>query len=71
MILVMNPSDPITIDPEIMRGRPVFSGTRVPIDGLFEYIEMGLTLDQFVADYPSVNRDLAVQVLEFARVGIK
>lgn len=54
----------ITINAEIMNGRPVFNGTRVPIDGLFEYLEAGLTIDIFVTDFPSVTRELAVNVLE-------
>jgi uncharacterized protein (DUF433 family) len=60
----MKTNDFITIDNEIMGGRPVFKGTRVPIDGLFEYIEDGLTIDQFSEDFPSVSKQMAINVLE-------
>jgi uncharacterized protein (DUF433 family) len=60
----MKTNDFITIDNKIMGGRPVFKGTRVPIDGLFEYIEDGLTIDQFSADFPSVSKQMAINVLE-------
>jgi uncharacterized protein (DUF433 family) len=60
---------PITIDREIKGGRPVFRGTRVPIDGLFEYLESGETVEKFIADFPSVSRNIAIEVLEYARVG--
>ena len=66
----MKSSQFITIDPDIMHGRPVFNGTRVPIDGLFEYIEVGLTLDSFIKDFPTVSKDLAVNVLEDLRLEI-
>ena len=63
----MNNNDFITVDADIMRGRPVFKGTRVPIDGLFEYLEAGLTIDSFSNDFPSVTRELAVNVLELLK----
>lgn len=66
----MKSSNYITINSEIMGGRPVFLGTRVPIDGLFEYIEDGLTIDKFIADFPSVTKVLAVNVLEDVRLEI-
>ena len=58
---------PIVIDPDIKRGQPVFRGTRVPIDGLFQYIESGDTIDRFVADFPSVSKALAIETLEYLR----
>jgi uncharacterized protein (DUF433 family) len=57
-------------DPEILGGTPVFPGTRVPIQNLFEYLEAGDALDDFLDDFPSVNRDQAVAVLEAAREGL-
>jgi uncharacterized protein (DUF433 family) len=60
----MKSNEFITIDSEVMGGRPVFKGTRVPIDGLFEYIEDGLTIDQFADDFPSVSKQMAINVLE-------
>lgn len=56
----------VTIDPEILSGQPVFSGTRVPIDSLFDHLEAGVSLDDFLDDFPSVTRDQAVALLEAA-----
>ncbi len=56
----------INIDPETMGGTPVFVGTRVPIQSLFDYIETGETLDEFLENFPSVKKDLAIEVLEMA-----
>jgi len=56
---------PITIDPEIVSGTPVFRGTRVPIDALINNLEDGLTLDEFLDNFPTVAREQAIQALEF------
>jgi len=56
----------INIDPETMGGTPVFTGTRVPIQSLFDYLETGETLDEFLDNFPSVNKDLALKVLDMA-----
>jgi len=56
---------PITIDPEIVSGAPVFRGTRVPVDALINNLEAGLTLDEFLDNFPTVTREQALQVLEF------
>ena len=48
----------------------MFSGTRVPVKNLFDYLEAGDSLDQFLADFPSVERDAAVAVLEQARAAV-
>ena len=58
---------PITIDPEIVSGPPVFRGTRVPIDALINNLEAGLTLDEFLDNFPTVTREQALQLLEFSR----
>ena len=58
---------PVSIDPEIMSGIPVFAGTRVPIQNLFDYIEGGDNIEAFIDDFPSVSREAAVAVLEMAR----
>jgi len=57
----------INIDPEIMSGTPVFNGTRVPIKNLFDYIEGGDSLEEFLDDFPSVSRIAAIEVLEMAK----
>lgn len=56
----------INIDPEIMSGTPVFNGTRVPIYILFDYIEGGEPLSEFLKNYPSVSHEQAVSVLDLA-----
>ncbi|HXD34128.1 MAG TPA: DUF433 domain-containing protein [Pyrinomonadaceae bacterium] len=58
---------PITSDPDILSGATVFRGTRVPVAALLENIEAGLTLDEFLDNFPTVTRDQAIQVLEFAK----
>lgn len=55
---------PITVDPEILSGTPVFAGTRVPVETLFNYILDGVTLDEFLENFPSVKREDAVRFLE-------
>ena len=60
----------ITIDPRIQGGVPVFAGTRVPVKNLFDYLETGESLDQFLDDFPSVAREVAVAVLEDAREAV-
>ena len=54
-------------DPDILGGTPVFRGTRVPFQALLDYLEGGHTLDEFLDDFPTVSRALAVQALEQAR----
>jgi uncharacterized protein (DUF433 family) len=57
----------INQDPEIMSGTPVFMGTRVPVQTLFDYIEEGDPLDEFLDDFPTVERVQAVAVLQLVR----
>ncbi len=54
-------------DPEILGGTPVFVGTRVPAQTLFDYLEGGDTLDEFLHQFPSVKREQALAALEMAR----
>jgi uncharacterized protein (DUF433 family) len=56
----------IITDPEILGGEPVFRGTRVPFKVLTDYLEGGATLDEFLEQYPSVTRELAVAAIEEA-----
>ena len=58
---------PITIDPEIVSGTPVFKGTRVPDEALLTNLEAGLSLDEFIENFPTVTRQQAIQVLEFSK----
>jgi uncharacterized protein (DUF433 family) len=65
---VMSLPEPlITISPEHLSGAPVFTGTRVPVQALFDYIEGGDPLDEFLEDFPNVTREHAIAVLEMAR----
>ncbi len=58
---------PIGTDPEIMSGAPVFRGTRVPVQSLFEYLEDNLSLDEFLECFPTVRREDAITVLEHSK----
>ena len=58
---------PITIDSDVLSGTPVFRGTRVPVDALLSNIEAGLTVDEFLENFPTVTREQALQVLGFSR----
>ena len=57
----------VNIDPETMGGTPVFTGTRVPIQTLFDYIEGGDKLEEFLDDFPSVTKKQSIEVLEMAK----
>ena len=57
----------VHIDPEILGGTPVFVGTRVPVQSLFDYLAGGETLDEFLRQFPSVSREQAMAALEIAR----
>ena len=57
----------VSINKEIMSGTPVFMGTRVPIKNLFDYIEGGESLAEFLDDFPSVTKESALLVLEMAK----
>lgn len=56
----------ITIDKEIQNGQPVFSGTRVPVQTLFWHLENGVSINEFLEDFPSVTEDQTIGVLEIA-----
>lgn len=56
----------ITISSEIQSGTPVFYNTRVPVKNLFDYIKGGDSLDEFLADFPSVDKALAIKIIEIA-----
>jgi uncharacterized protein (DUF433 family) len=56
----------ITVDEGVLGGLPVFAGTRVPVDSLFDHLEAGVSLAEFLDDFPTVSREQAVAVLEIA-----
>jgi uncharacterized protein (DUF433 family) len=59
-------ADVIVRDPEILGGRPVFRGTRVPVEVLFENLEDGLSIDDIIESYPSLNKEDVIACLEGA-----
>ena len=61
------PEPLITTSPDRLGGTPVFAGTRVPVQTLVDYLEGGDSLDNFLADFPSVTREHAIAVLELAK----
>jgi uncharacterized protein (DUF433 family) len=61
------PDPLITTSPDRLSGTPVFAGTRVPVQILVDYLEAGDSLDDFLADFPSVSREHAIAVLEVAK----
>jgi len=62
---------PISIDPEVMSGTPVFEGTRVPVDALLNNLAAGVSLDEFLANFRTVRRDQALSVLNFCSETLK
>jgi uncharacterized protein (DUF433 family) len=71
MKISLEPEDlerlPVAVDPEVMSGAPVFKGTRVPIDALWENLADGVSLEEFLDNFPTVRREQAQQLIEWAR----
>jgi uncharacterized protein (DUF433 family) len=67
VVLVTLPDGIVSIDVKRLGGEPVFAGTRVPVKTLLDYIEAGDSLDLFLYDFPTVSRQQAVAVLEWAK----
>ena len=64
----MNSRDSVIVkDPEILSGTPVFRGTRVPLQALFDSLEGGETLEEFLKGFPGVSREMAIAALEEAQ----
>lgn len=63
----MNIDELVEVDPEKMSGTPVFTGTRVPIKNLFDYLEGGDSLELFLDDFPTVSREQALGIIEASR----
>ncbi|GAB3762427.1 hypothetical protein GCM10028817_40890 [Spirosoma pomorum] len=61
--LGMDTKEFITIDADILGGQPVFTGTRVPVESLFDYLKAGESLDVFLEEFPTVKREQAVALL--------
>lgn len=62
----MDVQDLITIDNDILGGQPVFRGTRVPVETLFDHLEAGVPLDEFLEDFPTVSKEQAIALLDMA-----
>ena len=60
----------ISRNPDVLGGAPVFSGTRVPVRILMEYLEAGDRLDDFLNSFPTVTRDQAIEVLKTAKMAL-
>jgi uncharacterized protein (DUF433 family) len=56
----------VTINEDILGGQPVFTGTRVPVETLFDHLEAGISLNDFLEDFPTVSKSQAIAVLEAA-----
>ena len=63
----MKRSSVVHSDPDILGGTPVFIGTRVPLQAMIDYIEGGHSLNEFLDDFPSVTREIAIAALEQAK----
>lgn len=57
----------ISINPEILSGTPVFAGTRVPVQNLFDCLEDGYSISEFLEDFPSVQKNQVIEILEGAK----
>lgn len=64
----MKLQDMIHVSGDTLGGTPVFKGTRVPISSLFEHLQSGISLDEFLSDFPSIAKPMAEQVIEFAKM---
>jgi len=68
METTMGSTDSVVVkNPKILSGTPVFRGTRVPLQLLFDSLERGHTLEQFLEDYPTVSREMAIAALQEAQ----
>ena len=63
----MNANNFLEVDPEKMSGTPVFTGTRVPVNHLLDYLKAGDSLDTFLTDFPTVTREQVLGVIELMR----
>ena len=68
--MAMNEEQVIQSDPEVLGGTPVFRGTRVPIRSLFDHLEGGDSIDDFLEGFPSVRRDQVIALLEISQARV-
>ena len=62
---------PISVNPQIMGGTPVFQGTRVPIEALLENLAAGISLSEFLENFPTVSQEQALAILNFSNETLK
>jgi uncharacterized protein (DUF433 family) len=62
----MNIHEIISVDKDVLGGQTVFKGTRVPVETLFDHLESGISLDEFLDDFPTVDRKQAIGLLNIA-----
>jgi uncharacterized protein (DUF433 family) len=67
----MNLKDYISVSPDVQFGKPVFKGTRVPVESLFIHLEQGISLQEFLSDFPGVSKKQAEAVLELTALLFK
>ena len=61
--------EPVQVNPQILGGTPCFTGTRVPVESLFDYLMQGYNLEYFLQQFPTVKREYAEAVLDRAKRG--
>jgi len=62
---------PITIDPDILGGTPVFRGTRVPVEALLSNLEAGVSIEDFLENFPTVSREQVLEIIKFSGTTIR
>ena len=62
---------PITVDPDILGGTPVFRGTRVPVEALLSNLEAGVSIEEFLENFPTVSREQVLDVIKFSGATIR
>jgi uncharacterized protein (DUF433 family) len=63
----MKVQDMIHVSADTLSGTPVFKGTRVPVSSLFEHLQSGISLNEFLNDFPSVTKPMDEQIIEFLK----
>ena len=66
----MKIQDMIQVSGDTLGGTPVFKGTRVPVSCLFEHLQSGISLNEFLSDFPSVTKSMAEEIIEFAKMAV-
>lgn len=63
----MSPFSSISVHPEIQDGAPVFSGTRVRVETFYDFLRVGVSLNEFLDEFPSITRDQALEVYDLMK----